>query len=146
MRILTEKTVAASAEDVWTLLGERFGEIGTWADAVVDSKLDRDMSRGAIRTCELKPTSVGSGTIREEVIVFDRSDQSVGFKVIEGVPGFMRLVQNIYTVKDIGPGMAQVKSDLHVKVAWYMTPMLPIIRNNFRKLIGGFIDELGQKA
>ncbi len=146
MKITTEKTVTVPADVLWDLLGERFGEIGSWADAIVASKLDGQMETGAVRTCELKPTSIGQGTIREEVTVFNRAKQAVGFRVIDGLPGFMRHVENVYSVTPVGDGRARVTSNLTIKVAWYMTPMLPVLRRNFVKLVSGFIDELAQKA
>lgn len=146
MKLTIEKIVEAPADQVWHLLGERFGQIGSWADAIEASHLDGELETGSVRTCELRPSSIGSGTITEEITQFDRATRTVGFKVLTGLPGFMRHVENIYSVIPMPDGRSRITSNLTVKMSWYMAPMTPVIRKNFGKLVGGFIKELGQKA
>ena len=142
MKLKTTHEIDASADAVWELMGERFADIGEWSDTVVSSSLDGDLGEGAVRTCELKPTPAASGHIQERITKFDRAGRSVAFDIIDGLPGFMRLVNSAWTIEPMGANKARGVNTLTIKVAWYMVPMLPLIRVQFAKTIKSFIPQI----
>lgn len=146
MIVVTERLMSVDADAVWDLLGERFADIGVWSDGVVASRLDGPLQEGAVRTCELKPTSAASGIVQERVTRFDRGARAVSYEIVGGLPGFMRHVENKWVITPIGVGRARVVSSLTIKLAWWMTPMAPMIRKQFSKLIVGLMDELEGKS
>ncbi len=146
MNITIRKDLTAAPDAIWDLLAERFADIGTWASFLVGSSLDGELTPGSVRTCNLRTPSAGSDTIEERINRFDRASRKLGYVVIKGMPGFMKLVDNQWSITETPTGGARVRSDLTVKLAWYAAPMAPVIRRQFTKLISGFIDELEQNA
>ncbi len=134
MKIQTVGTIDAPAPAVWRVLGEQFGEVSNWADAIVASSLDRPLGEGAVRTCDLKATGpLPAGQVTEELTHFNSGAKALTYVVRSGVPKFMRHVENAWTVEAIDDKHSVVKSDVTLRMAWYMLPMAPMIR----KQLGG---------
>ncbi len=146
MKIVTEKVVDASVDAVWDLLGERFGDIGQWASAVRASHVDGELGTGAVRTCDLNPTPAASGTITERLTRFDRAQHALTYEVISGMPGFVRFAENAWSVQSAGPGKSRVRSVVTLRVAWWMTPMAPMMRMQFGKVVRGLVGEIEANA
>ena len=146
MKLTTDKTLNATADQIWNLLGERFADIGAWSKAIERSELNGPLDEGGVRTCELKPTPIGSGTIRERITRFNRGRREVSYEILEGLPGFMRYVETAWTVAPTVNGRAQVKSVLTIRLAWYARPLALMVRRQFAKTIDGFMMELETKA
>lgn len=146
MKIVIEKTIDVTADQAWDLLGNRFADIGTWASAVEASRLDGPLQNGSVRTCELKPTNVGSGTIQERITRFDRETRQITYEILSGMPGFMKYLDNAWTISPTSDGRAKMRSELTINLAWYMALMSPVIKGQFKKTIRGFIDEIEQNA
>ncbi|MDD9979137.1 MAG: SRPBCC family protein [Boseongicola sp.] len=146
MKLVTNHVIDAPFDAVWDLMGERFADIGQWSDTVVKSSMDRPIGKGAIRTCELKPTPAASGTIKEEITLFDRDQHAFAFDIVDGLPGFMRKVNSHWRLERHGQYQTRATNTLTIKVAWWMSPMLPVIRGQFAKTIKGFIPEIEQAA
>jgi hypothetical protein len=142
MKLISHHKIDAPVDAVWDLMGEQFAEIGEWSDTVIKSSLDGPIGEGAVRTCELKPTPAASGTIQEMVTLFDRSGQHFAFDIITGLPGFMRRVNSDWKLEAAGPSSTHAINTLTIQVAWWMRPMLPLIRGQFRQTIKGFIPEI----
>lgn len=101
VKIVTEREIESPASHVWHLLGERFADIGEWADSIEDSSLDGHLDKGAVRTCELRSFGPASGTIKEELTHFDRDSQALTYVVRSGLPGFMQFVENAWTIEPL---------------------------------------------
>lgn len=146
MRVVSEHMIDAPVEAVWDLMGERFGDIGEWSDTVIRSSIDGPAQEGALRTCELKPTPAASGTIQERITKFDRESRTFAFDIVSGLPGFMRLVNSEWSIRDAGRGRTKAVNTLTIKVAWWMSPMLPVLKTQFRKTIASFIPQIQSAA
>lgn len=143
MKIQTIGTIDAPAPAVWQVLGEQFGEVSKWADAIIASSVDRPLGQGAVRTCDLKATGpLPAGQITEELTHFNSGAQSMTYVVRSGVPGFMRHLENAWTVKATDDGRSMVTSEVTLRVAWYMLPMTPVIRNQLGGTLQSFIGQL----
>lgn len=146
MKFAIEKTIDVTADQAWDLLGNRFADIGKWASAVEESYLDGPLENGSTRTCELKPTNIGSGTIQERITRFDRDGRQLSYEIISGMPGFVTYLENAWTISSTDDGRAVMRSELTIRLAWYMALMSPVIKGQFKKTILGFIDEIAQNA
>ena len=146
MKIVIQRELAVEAADVWELLGERFADIGVWSDGVVKSQLDGPLAEGSLRTCELKPSSAASGTVQERISKFDRQARALSYVIVSGLPGFMRRVENNWTMEPLGASRSRVTSVVTIKLAWWMLPMSPIIGRQFTKLLTGFMTEIEANA
>jgi len=146
MKLTTTRTINAPVDAVWNLVAERFADIGDWSEAVVKSTLDGAAAEGAVRTCELKPTPAASGRIRERITRFDRAGRVLAYDVIDGMPGFMRLVNNRWTFERQGDGRTRATSLLTIEVVWFMAFMLPVIRRQFSKTLEPFFAQIETAA
>lgn len=146
MHITIEKDLNAPVEAIWHLFGERFAEIGQWADFLVGSSIDGPLQAGSTRTCNLKTPSAGSDIIQERITRFDRDKRELGYVITTGMPGFMRHVENNWTLQPLSGDRTRATSVLTVRTAWYAAPMRPMIRRQFSKLIEGFMKELETKS
>lgn len=146
MKIVVTRKLNASADAIWTLLAERFADIGEWAEFVERSQLEGDLGAGAVRTCELKPSPVGSGTIKEKISHFDRGRQELSYIILSGLPGFVRFLENAWTMEALSGDRAEVRSAMTIRLAWWMAPLSPLIARQFRKTIHGFMSELERNA
>lgn len=146
MQLTSTHEINATADAVWDVMGERFADIGEWSDTVIASSLDGPLQEGAVRTCELKPTPAASGTIKERITKFDRAGKSFAFDIVDGLPGFMRRVNSEWTIRSLGGPRTQAVNTLTIEVAWWMRPMLPMIRKQFAQTIKSFIPQIEAAA
>lgn len=142
MKITTTIDMPVSADAVWTVLGERFASVSDWADSIVASSLDRPLGEGAVRTCELKAVGpVPAGSVTERLTRFDREARALTYLITSGVPGFMRHLDNAWTIEDVD-GRARVTSTLTLEMAWWSLPMAPMIRVQMGKTLRDFMAQL----
>ncbi len=143
MKIQTTLDIDAPASAVWQVFGEQFGDVGEWSDPIIRSSLDRPLGEGAVRTCDLKKLGpVPAGKITEELTRFDRASRSLMYVVRSGVPGFMRFVQNAWTVEPLDENRSRVTSRARFDMAWWMFPLLPLMRMQLGRVLRSFVGEL----
>lgn len=143
MKIHTSEELETSASAVWNVLGEQFGDIANWFDGVVKSSMDSAVGVGAVRTCDVKAVGpVPEGKVVEKLTQFDRESRSLTFVITEGVPGFMKLVQNAWTVEDLENGRSRATSVVTVKLSWWALPMAPLIKMQLGKTLRSFVRAL----
>ncbi len=146
MKVKTAHELNVPADAVWTLMGDRFAEIGEWSNTVVKSSIDGPLAPGSVRTCDLKPTPAGLDQIQEQITKFDRQGQSFAFLIVSGLPGFMRKVESEWTIEPLAGGRTRAINQLTIEVAWYMRPMAFMIRRQFQNTIKLFMREIETAA
>lgn len=143
MKIETTLDIDAPASAVWHVLGEQFGDVAEWSDSIEKSSLDRPLGKGAVRTCDLKAFGpVPAGQITEELTQFDRGSRSLTFVVRSGVPGFMRFVENVWTVEVLDERRSRVTSRATFHLAWWVLALSPLFRIQLGRGIRSFVGEL----
>ena len=143
MKIQTALNIDAPASAVWQVLGEQFGDVANWSDAIEKSSLDRALGEGAVRTCDLKAFGpVPAGKVTEELTQFDRGSQSLTYVVRSGVPKFMRFVENAWTVEAIDDSRSRVTSQARFDLAWWMLPLFPLLRIQLGRGLRSFVGQL----
>lgn len=143
MKIETTLDIDAPASAVWHVLGEQFGDVAEWSDAIRKSSLDRPLGKGAVRTCDLKAFGpVPAGQITEELTQFDRGSRSLTYVVRSGVPRFMRFVENAWTVEAHNDRRSTVTSRATFHLAWWVLPLFPLFRIQLGRGLRSFVGEL----
>ena len=116
---------------------------GEWSDAIVKSSMDRPLGEGAIRTCDLKAFGpIPAGKITEELTQFDRASRSLTYVVRSGVPGFMRFVENAWTIEALDDNRSRITSRATFRLAWWMLPLSPVLRIQLGRGLNSFVAEL----
>ncbi len=147
MKIQTTLDIDAPATAVWHVLGEQFGDVADWSDAITGSSLDRPLGEGAVRTCDLKAFGpIPAGKITEELTRFDRGSRSLTYVVRSGVPGFMRFVENAWTVESRDEHRSRITSRATFRLAWWMLPLTPLLRFQLGRGLRSFVGELEETA
>jgi hypothetical protein len=147
MRINTSIDVAVPAEQLWDLFGENFADWADWTDTLFFSSLDAEMCTGAIRTCGV--TAVGpvkECEVTEEVTHFDRDSMAVTYLVLSGLPGMMKRVENAWNIKKIDDSSCRISSDANFKLAWWIMPLVPLMKLQMKGAIKSFLRELKAAA
>ncbi|MEM9068061.1 MAG: SRPBCC family protein [Myxococcota bacterium] len=143
MNIETRIKVSATPDPCWEVLGLQFGDIGSWATAIVRSRIDRHPQLGAERVCQLRGMGgMGPMEIREELVDFDEAERRLEYKVQSGLPKFILSARNRWAVEDNGDGTSTIVSHAKIKLAWYMVPMSPMMRIQSRRDLARVAEEL----
>ncbi len=146
MQVTTTKEINAPASAVWDLMGEGFGDISEWLDAVTKSTINGPVETGAVRICELKPAPGAPDTLHEKLTEFDPKTRRVAYDVVDGLPGFIRKVNASWVFEPAGGERTKVTNVLTMEVAWWMRPMLPMLLRKFQKTIAGIIPKIETAA
>lgn len=96
--------IDAPADEVWAVLGERFGEVALWAGGVHASR----MIAPDVRACETI-----LGTLHERLLAFDPHARCLEYEAARA-PRWFRHATNRWCVGDLGAGRSRV--DLHAKI------------------------------
>jgi polyketide cyclase/dehydrase/lipid transport protein len=116
MRMRAELVVNAPAEDAWVVVGERFGEIGEWSSAIIESVMDGAPAVGQVRTCRVAGFGpIAAGVIKERLTQFDPEAKSLSYEAA-GLPWFITRAASRWSVH-AGPGSA-CTIRIHATLTW----------------------------
>lgn len=104
-QIRQDIVIDAPPEKVWTVLGERFGDVALWAGSVHAS---------AMITPELRECQTILGTVHERLLEFDPRTRCLEYEAVEG-PKWFRRATNRWCVDDLGEGRSRVR--MHARIA-----------------------------
>ena len=145
MRSEVELDVPAS--EVWSLMAERFGEIGQWAVAIRKSTLDGEVAVGAVRTCEIGGFGpVGAGEITEELTELDRTTMKFTYAARSGLPSMLVGAENRWSIEPLGPDRARVRSHASIDLRWWALPFARLIGWGMRSGVPAFFEELRHRV
>lgn len=140
MEIKASYEVESSAEQIWHVVGERFGEVAEWADGLRSSRLVGELGVGCERVCSGEPNwPFPGGTVRERLLTFDRADLSLSYEVFEGLPRFFSRAVSRWRVVPLGSDRARV--DIHGSLElrglgrWLAPVLGPLIRRMGRRAL-----------
>ena len=141
MEATIEREIAAPAGEVWTVLGENFGDM-EWSSGISQSHLVGDLGVGAERVCAFPPNMFSSsGEVREKLLTFDRDERAFSYEA--ALPsGVMRRAVNRWTVTALGPDRCTVKMRASVEFRGVMRWLAPLLGPLLRKMGSDTLKEL----
>ncbi|MEO0324291.1 MAG: SRPBCC family protein [Myxococcota bacterium] len=107
MEIERRITIDVPAERAWSVVGDRFHDVGTWASMIDASEALAGTSGPAgqaHRACVTR-----QGTIQEKLVRFDADNRTLAYEVLSGLPGFVRKGGNTWWVSRAGAGRSEVR-------------------------------------
>lgn len=103
MQVVQKVLVARTADEVWEIVGRRFGDVATWAAAVdVSRPIDGTGSGGA--SCAGRACTVavpGFAELTEELTAYDDRARTLTYRATSGMPGFVREARNTWAVAEL---------------------------------------------
>ncbi|MEM6996082.1 MAG: SRPBCC family protein, partial [Myxococcota bacterium] len=94
------REIEASAERVWHVVGERFGDM-SWSSGITRSNLEGELGAGAVRVCQFPPNMFSKdGQVRERLLSFDRDTMRLSYEA--GPTGPMKRATNRWSVVALG--------------------------------------------
>lgn len=138
-------TINVSSDTLWEIIGPGFSEAGKWSTAV-DHSVGHGEGKfdGAVcdtRSCDL--SAKGFTSVNEKITEYDASNKTMAFDVVEGMPGFVTLMNNRTVVTDLGNerSKAELQITMHMKpfMGWLMGGLL---KKNLNNLLDSALDDL----
>jgi len=143
----SEIPIDAPAADAWAVLGEAFGDIGTWASAIAASSLDGPLEAGAVRTCDLASFAfMRGGTIQEHLDRFEPDGMRFAYTATDGMPWFIRQATNRWSVTPDGPDRCIVRSHATVDLVGWFAPLQGLMRRQLSAGTAAFAEELRHRV
>ncbi|MCC6179883.1 MAG: SRPBCC family protein [Chloroflexi bacterium] len=143
MDFRVETVINAPASEAWTVLGERFADIGDWAAPITASSLEGDLRHGAVRTCHTARFGpVPAGTIKEQLIEYDPASMSFAYEAVDGMPGFFERATSHWSVHPLGGERCLVRTHATVTLRGPATLLSFLLRRNLQTVGARVLDEL----
>lgn len=124
MKIISEKTIAASAKRAWQVLAEQYGDAAVWTSALEKSTLTGQLGVGAIRTCHSKRMGFFPASVVEEQLV-EYKPETFEFTYIaeKGLPGIFKKATNAWTIEPLDADSCIVRSKATLKTSAWIFPI-----------------------
>jgi hypothetical protein len=107
MKIHTTMDIAAPAAEAWRLLGEGFGDWADWSPGIDSSMLEGPLAEGVMRVNK----TPSLGTVRQELVRFDREAHALAYEVRSGLPPFLVGLRNDWVIEAVGPDRCRLNGD-----------------------------------
>ena len=138
MEIKKEIIVNKPAAEVWSVLGDQFGEAYLWAQGLYHSKsLGAPKIEGA--HCSDRVCDTSFGKIKEEIRVYDADNYRLSYAVLEGFPSFVASGVNNWSLTPMGE---KTKVNIHLVIQTkglkgsIMAPMMKLQMNGVLNKVG----------
>jgi hypothetical protein len=143
MELHEEVQVRVLADQAWALVGEAFGDIGTWAAPIVTSTIDTPAAPGSVRTCHIRGFGpVAAGVIKERLTRFDQAQRALSYEWVEGRPSFIVYAINRWSVHALAPGRCTVRVHATLTLHPVLRPLEPPLRWWMGRDAGKVLEEL----
>ena len=137
--------INVSADALWEIIGPGFADAGKWSTAV-----DHSAGHGAgkfegascdTRSCDL--SAKGFSSVNEKITEYDASNRTMAFDVVEGMPGFVTLMNNRTVVTNLGDGKSKAELQITMRMKPLMgTLMGGMLKKNLNTLLDSALDDL----
>lgn len=142
-------SIDAPAHHVWDIVGPGFDHIGDWASAITRSTIDPDAGTsrapGTTRSCSSSVPGVPS--VSEQLTAYDPDAMTLTYVATAGMPGFVTLATNTWTVTADGPARchATIAAQVEVKGTIARTA-LAVLAPNLQRMGRRTLDDLRHYA
>jgi polyketide cyclase/dehydrase/lipid transport protein len=124
-------TINAPAKKVWRVLAHEFDTIGQWASAIPTSQPvpDVPVPAGAQVGGRVCATAVpGFAAVQETFTSYDEPSMHFSYQATEGRPWFLKLAENHWAVRSLGPqtSLVEARAELDVRLfpGLFLAPLL----------------------
>ncbi len=115
--VMTQRrTVEASSDRAWEVLGEQWADIDKWASVIEHSEASGGSGgslKGAIRSCRI----TGAPAARERMLAYDENARTFSYQALQGMPPFVTRAVNTWKVETLGKNRAVISSRLELSIA-----------------------------
>lgn len=141
-------TIDAPADHVWDILGPRFDRIGDWASAITRSTTEPPSGCIATGTARLCSSAVpGVPQVREQLTAYDPDLMTLTYVATAGMPSFVTLATNTWTVTAEGPARCRATIAAQVEVNGAIARVaLAILAPNLARMGRRTLDDLRHYA
>ena len=136
MNIRTTVDIAASAADAWRLLGEGFGDWAQWAPGIDASALEGPLSEGVVRVNR----TASLGTVRQELVRFDRETRALAYEVRGGLPPFLTTMRNDWVIEALGADRCRLDGDARFQLTEAAVAMRPKLEGKMGMVLAAFAE------
>jgi len=131
--------IEAPAEAVWEAIGGRFGAVDQIASGVRSSSMEGPARVGAVRHCQSEPFGpFDSAHITEELVHYDPVGMRFAYVAGGELPAFIPSSRNRWSIAPLDAGRCRVRGHASVDLAWWATPLAPLIGWSIRPAILSF--------
>ena len=130
--------IGASADHLWNILGNGFGEVAEITTVLNASHLEGPLGTGGTRVC-INPQNQ---RIAEQLTTFDPDTHTLAYDGIDGFPSWVRTAGNHWQIKETGPNSARFTIKPTLTVAWWISPVLPLMLMGVRPILRKFMNEV----
>lgn len=139
MEIQRKTVINATADHVWTLLGPGFADIGEWFSGVLTSNAVPAQSGSSIGPVDGRVCLTPQGELTETITEYDEAARRFAFVIEEGLPGFVTLASNAFTVTDLGDG----RSEMSFRVQIELKPVASVLMGwMFKRKVNETADQI----
>ena len=125
-------------EKLWKITGEEFAQVDKWISGVNASFPIEGSVNGSnvkARTCD--PSYKGFKETTEELLVYDQANYILTYRIVEGMPGFVKAGANTWTHEPQGKGTRMtMRAKLEVK-----GPAGAMMKGVMKRKMGTIIEE-----
>mgnify|MGYP000492089700 CR=1 FL=1 len=123
---MTSDIIQVSADQLWRIVGPGFGDVGTWTSSV-----DRSTGTGipqfsgapcSDRVCHVNIS--GYDKICEKITYYDHNKQQMAYEITDGVPGFVLLARNHWTIREVGKNQSVAEMNCTMRLSPLMGMLL----------------------
>ncbi len=141
MTIHTTMNIAAPATDAWRLFGEAFADWADWAPGIESSTLEGPLDIGVVRV----NNTAALGTVRQELVHFDRQAQALAYEVRDGLPPFLLGMRNDWVVEALGPDRCRLAGVAVFQLTEQAAPMRPKLQGKMGMSLEAFAAAFREK-
>jgi len=137
--MIGQRTVSASPDEVWEVLGNQFGDLDKWSTIISHASLDQKKPGvGVARACD---TAVGS--FRETLVSFDENSHSLSYVVDQGMPPVVAKAQNSWKLEPTKSGGTKILMNLEINmVPGAPGPASGAMKSNMFPVVDVTLDDL----
>jgi len=145
MDIQKEIIVNQSIDQVWDLLGNRYGEGYKWARGLYHSEAQGNPTiEGAV--CSNRACDTSFGQLDEEIRIF-KPNQQLSYEVVEGFPNFIKKGVNNWYLEKISSQQTQVKMRFVGETQGLLGLIMgPMMKMNLAKGLAGALSDFKHYA
>lgn len=123
MQFHTKTSVSAPIEKAWEVIGEKFGDFGTWTTALNSSSLVGELGVGATRVCHTHGVGLfPAATVEEQLIDFDPEQKRYTYVVQKGLPAIFKHAQNAWSIEPVNKTSCIIHSHVTLEFKTWLRP------------------------